>query len=56
MPLVPACVFTGGLARSPEMARLLGRGLGLTLVTPPDALFAGAVGAALIAADGLPSS
>lgn len=51
VPLVPACVFTGGLARSPEMAALLGRGLGVELRTPPDALFAGAIGAALIAAD-----
>jgi len=53
VPLVPVCVFTGGLARSSEMAGLLARGLGVELRTPPDALYAGAIGAALIAADGL---
>lgn len=51
VPLVPVLVFTGGLARNPDMTALIAQGLGVELHAPPEAPFAGALGAALIAAE-----
>lgn len=51
IPLAAPCAFTGGLARSPALVALLAAGLGVDLVAPQLAQHAGAIGAALIAAD-----
>jgi len=48
--LVPAIAFTGGTARNIELAECFSKALGVELVAPPLAPFAGAIGAALIAA------
>ena len=49
IPLAAPVAFTGGLARSPELAALMAAGLETDLTVPPLAPYAGAIGAALIA-------
>lgn len=51
IPFVPVVAFTGGLARNAELAACFQHALGVELVAPPFAPYAGAIGAALIAAD-----
>ena len=48
--LVPAIVCTGGVAHNAGVTAALGAAAGLPIVVPPNAQFAGALGAALIAA------
>lgn len=50
IPLNPTIAFTGGTARNVELAKCFSDALEVELVAPPLAPFAGAVGAALIAA------
>ncbi|MFH1116758.1 MAG: acyl-CoA dehydratase activase [Pseudomonadota bacterium] len=45
-------VFTGGVARNPCMCRLLGEKLGCAVLIPENPQFVGALGAALLAAEG----
>jgi (R)-2-hydroxyacyl-CoA dehydratese activating ATPase len=42
-------VFTGGVSQNEEIAKLLGQELGHPVIVPHDAVYAGAIGAALIA-------
>lgn len=51
IPLTPTIAFTGGTARNAELAACFSQALDTELVAPPMAPFAGAVGAALIAAN-----
>lgn len=53
IPLTPHIAFTGGTARNAELAACFSRALDIDLIAPPLAPFAGAVGAALIAAKGV---
>ena len=48
--LTPNIAFTGGTARNAELAKCFSKALNVELVAPPLAPFAGAIGAALIAA------
>lgn len=50
IPLTPGIAFTGGTARNTELADCFSQALGVELIAPPLGPFAGAVGAALIAA------
>ena len=51
IPLAAPCVFTGGLATNPAFARLFSEVLDVVMVVPDLPQAAGALGAALIAAD-----
>lgn len=51
VPFIPVVAFTGGLARNPELAACFADALDVELTAPALAPFAGAVGAALMAAD-----
>lgn len=51
IPLVAPCVFTGGLAANPAFASLFGEVLDVEMVVPHLPQAAGALGAALIAAE-----
>ena len=48
--LTPNIAFTGGTARNAELAKCFSEALDVELTAPPLAPFAGAIGAALIAA------
>lgn len=50
IPLTPHIAFTGGTARNRDLAECFSQALGVELIAPPLAPFAGAVGAALVAA------
>ncbi len=50
IPLTPSIAFTGGIARNAELAECFSNALDIELIAPPLAPFAGAIGAALIAA------
>lgn len=50
IPLTPTIAFTGGTARNAELAKCFSKALNVQLTAPPLAPFAGAIGAALIAA------
>ncbi|WP_319471184.1 acyl-CoA dehydratase activase [uncultured Pseudodesulfovibrio sp.] len=50
IPLVPNIAFTGGTARNAELANCFSKALNVKLTAPHFAPFAGAIGAALIAA------
>jgi (R)-2-hydroxyacyl-CoA dehydratese activating ATPase len=45
----PPIVFTGGVSQNSDIARKLGEELGHTVIVPHDAVYAGALGAALMA-------
>ncbi|MCJ2164791.1 2-hydroxyglutaryl-CoA dehydratase [Pseudodesulfovibrio sp. S3] len=50
IPLTPNIAFTGGTARNADLAECFSKALNIELIAPPLAPFAGAIGAALIAA------
>ncbi|MEI6294346.1 MAG: acyl-CoA dehydratase activase [Methanomicrobiales archaeon] len=45
----PPIAFTGGVSQNADIVKRLGREIGYPVIVPPDAIYAGAIGAALLA-------